>query len=334
MEGEFILHKEFKIYISESFDPKFNLSLEEWLMKNCEKNEEILYLWQNENTIVIGRNQNPYKECDVKKLKDDGVQLVRRLSGGGAVYHDLGNLNFTFIASEENYNVEHNMNVILNGISKFGIQGYFNGRNDLLVEDRKFSGNAFINEGGMNCHHGTLLVDVDFNKLSRYLTVSPLKLRSKGIESVKARVINLKEISPEITIENLKRAIISSFNELNNTKAKMIILDEEAVDVASYLKKYGSWDWNYSESPDFTITLEEKFHWGLIDINIEFSDGLIKNCRFYTDALLLEDFQRLEKKLQNEQFKKGNILKAIEECINNTEIKKDLYCLINSKLQV
>ncbi|MFL0247365.1 lipoate--protein ligase [Candidatus Clostridium stratigraminis] len=327
------MRKKFRIYISKSVDPKFNLSLEEWLMKNCEHNEEILFLWQNENTIVIGRNQNPYKECDVKKLTEDGVQLVRRLSGGGAVYHDLGNLNFTFIASEENYNVEHNMNVILNGISKFGIQGCFNGRNDLLAGDRKFSGNAFISENGMNCHHGTLLVDVDFNKLNRYLTVSPLKLMSKGIESVKARVINLKEISTEITIENLKEALISSFNELNNAKCKRIILDENAVDVAYYFKKYGSWDWNYSESPDFTITLESKFHWGLIEINIEFSDGLIKNCRFYTDALLLEDFQRLEKKLQNEQFKKGNILKAIEECINNTEIKKDLWCLVNSKLQ-
>lgn len=333
MAGEFILHKQFKVYISESFDPKFNLSMEEWLMKCTKSNEVVLFLWQNENTIVIGRNQNPYKECDVKKLKEDNVQLVRRLSGGGAVYHDRGNLNFTFIASDKNYDVESNMKVILNGISRFGIQGYFNGRNDLMVQERKFSGNAFFNDNGMNCHHGTLLVEVDLDKLSRYLTVSPLKLQSKGIDSVASRVVNLREISTEITIENLKDALIDSFNEFYKTKAQIIILNEKAIDVTAYLEKYISWEWNYSESPDFTIAIEEKFIWGIIEIYIEFSDGKIKNCKFYTDAIFLEDFQKLERILQNEQFKRENILEAIEKCINNNQLKLDLCSLINNKFQ-
>jgi len=332
MAGEFILHKQFKVYISDSYDPKFNLSIEEWLMKNSGLNEVVLFLWQNQNTIVIGRNQNPYKECDVKKLKEDCVKLVRRLSGGGAVYHDLGNLNFTFIAADENHNVERNFNVILNGISNFGIQGYFNGRNDLMVQERKFSGNAFINDGGMNCHHGTLLVDVDLEKLSRYLTVSPLKLQSKGIDSVASRVVNLSELSPQITITSLKDALIFSFNELYCNNAQIIILNEKAIDVAAYIEKYKSWEWNYSESPDFTIAVEEKFIWGIIEICIEFSDGKIKNCRFYTDAILIDDFQRLEKTLLNEQYKKENILKAIDECISNNQIKLDLCQLISSKL--
>lgn len=327
------MHKQFKIYISKSFDPKFNLSVEEWLLA-CNKPDEVaLYLWQNENTIVIGRNQNPYKECDVKKLKEDGVYLVRRLSGGGAVYHDRGNLNFTFIAADSNYNVESNMNVILNGISKFGIHGFFNGRNDLLVQERKFSGNAFINNNGMNCHHGTLLVDVDLNKLSKYLTVSPLKLQSKGIDSVASRVVNLREISSEITVENLRDALIASFNELYKTEAQIIILDERAVDVTAYLEKYGSWEWNYSESPDFTAVIEEKFDWGIIEINFELSDGKIKNCKLYTDAIFFEDLHMLEEALRNKQFKAENILEAIEKCINNNQIKKDLYNLINNKFQ-
>jgi lipoate-protein ligase A len=327
------LHKQFKIYISESFDPKFNLSVEEYLVKCNAPNEEVLFLWQNENTIVIGRNQNPYKECDVKKLKEDNVQLVRRLSGGGAVYHDLGNLNFTFIAADTNYDVENNMNVILNGVSRFGIQGYFNGRNDLMVQERKFSGNAFVNENGVNCHHGTLLVDVDLDKLSRYLTVSPLKLKSKGIDSVTSRVVNLREISTEINIENLKGALIASFNEFYKTKAEIITLNEKAIDVTAYLEKYNSWEWNYSESPDFTIAIEDKFSWGIIEIYIEFSDGKIKKCKFYTDAILLEDFQRLERTLQDKQFKTKNIQEAIEKCINNNQIKLDLCNLINNKIQ-
>lgn len=302
-------------------------------MKHSDHDDIIFFLWQNENTIVIGRNQNPYKECDIKKLKEDGVHLVRRSSGGGAVYHDLGNLNFSFISSDEYYNVENNMNVILNGISRFGIHGYFNGRNDLMVKDRKFSGNAFLNEDGMNCHHGTLLVDVDLYKLSRYLTVSPLKLQSKGIDSVQSRVVNLKEVSKEITIENLRKALIDSFNEFYKIKAQTITINEKAIDVTSYLEKYNSWEWNYSESPDFTISAEEKFSWGIIEIYFEVSDGKINNCKFYTDSILLEDFRGLEKALQNKQFKKESIIEAIEKRIDNNRIKSDICSLIESKFQ-
>jgi len=256
MVGEFILHKKFIIYISESFDPKFNLSIEEWLMNNSETDEVILFLWQNENTIVIGRNQNPYKECNIKKLKEDDVYLIRRLSGGGAVYHDMGNLNFTFIASDNNYDVESNIKVILDSIARYGICGYFNGRNDLLVQERKFSGNAYISDKGKNCHHGTILVDVNLKKLTGYLTVSPLKLKSKGIDSVLSRVINLKEISPQLTIEDLKYSLIKSFNELYKTESQIIYINENSIDISKYIEKYSSWEWNYSESPDFSIVYE------------------------------------------------------------------------------
>lgn len=328
------MHKKYKVYISESFDPKFNLSLEEWLMNYSEPNEVLMFLWQNENTIVIGRNQNPYKECDIKKLKEDDVHLIRRLSGGGTVYHDLGNLNFTFISSDRNYNVDHNMKVILDGIIKFGIQGCFNGRNDLLVQERKFSGNAFVIGKGMQCHHGTLLVDVDIDKLSKYLTVSPLKLESKGIDSVSSRVINLKEINSQITIESLKDALIMSFKEFYKTEPQIVTLNEESIDLTKYIEKYNSWEWNYSESPDFSIVIEDKFNWGIFEFHFELSDGKIKDCRVFTDAIALEDFKGIEKLLRNKLFKSNNILEVIEECIINEKIKQDLYNFVNDKLSM
>lgn len=328
------MHKRYKVCLSESFDPKFNLSLEEWLMDCSEPDEVILFLWQNENTIVIGRNQNPYRECDVKKLKEDDVSLIRRLSGGGAVYHDLGNLNFTFIASDNNYDVENNLEVIIDAIDKFGIQSYFNGRNDLLVHERKFSGNAFISDRGKNCHHGTLLVDVDLDKLSRYLTVSPLKLKSKGIDSVLSRVINLKEISSHITIESLKTALITSFNEFYKTEAKITILNENVIDVTKYLEKYNSWEWNYSESPEFSIVLENKFDWGIFEINLEFSDGKIKDCKIFTDSIEPEDFKILEKSLINKQLKSIEILGIIEKHIKNEKIKQELCNFISNKIHM
>lgn len=333
MAEEYILHK-FKVYLSESFDPKFNLSIEEWLMDCSEPDEVILFLWQNENTIVIGRNQNPYKECDVKKLKEDDVCLIRRLSGGGAVYHDLGNLNFTFIASDSNYDVENNLKVIIDAIDKFGIKSFFNGRNDLLVDERKFSGNAFLSDKGKSCHHGTLLVDVNLDKLSRYLTVSPLKLKSKGIESVLSRVVNLKEICPQMTIESLKAALITSFNEFYNTEAKTIILNENEIDVAKYVEKYKSWEWNYSESPDFSLVLENKFDWGIFEINLELSDGKIANCRIFTDSIELEDFKILEKSLVNVQFKRSDILCVIEKYIRIEKIMQGICNFISDEIQI
>lgn len=323
-----MLNNNYKLYLSESFDPKFNLSVEEWLMDCSEINDVVLFLWQNENTIVIGRNQNPYKECDVKRLEEDRVQLVRRLSGGGAVYHDLGNLNFTFIASDGNYNLESNMSIILDAVSQFGINGHFNGRNDLLADERKFSGNAFVSDKGFNCHHGTLLVDVDLDKLSEYLTVSPLKLQSKGIDSVSSRVVNLKELSPQITIGHLKDALIKCFNKFYQAKAQPIILKENIIDVAAYIKKYSSWKWNYSESPDFTISVEDRFDWGIIEINLDVSDGVIQNCKVFTDAVIAVDFKSLEEGFKQKSFKESSLLEGIENTIINEQIKKDLYSLV------
>jgi len=312
MAGGFTLLKRYKIYISESFDPSFNLSVEEWLMDVCEADETVLFLWQNENTIVIGRNQNPYKECDLNKLKEDGVLLVRRLSGGGAVYHDLGNLNFTFIEPEDHYNVDNNMKIILDALSGFGIKGSFNGRNDLVAGDRKFSGNAFFSSNGMNCHHGTLLVDVDMEKLSRYLTVSPLKLKSKGIDSVKSRVINLKALSSEISVSGLKDSLIESFCDFYETEAEIESIGEKTLDLVACKAKYNSYEWNCSESPDFTVVLEEKFGWGLVEASLEISDGLIRSCRICTDAIFTEGFREMERRLIGEKFDRDSILEKID----------------------
>jgi lipoate-protein ligase A len=309
--GGFILCRKFKIYVSEAINPSFNLSVEEWLMDYCEPDETILFLWQNKNAIVIGRNQNPYKECNLEKLEEDDVSLVRRLSGGGAVYHDLGNLNFTFITPDAYYDVGSNMNIILNALLRFGIKGSFNGRNDLIAQERKFSGNAFVSDNGINCHHGTLLVDVDIDKLSGYLTVSPLKLKSKGIESVKSRVINLKEISAEINIENLKAALIDSFNEFYSTEAQKSVLNEKSLDLNSIVEKYTSREWNYSESPEFSVVVEEKFDWGIAEVCMEVIDGSIKACKIYTDAIFDEGLQELEKNLIGEQFDRAAIISAL-----------------------
>jgi lipoate-protein ligase A len=201
------------VYIANKNNPWINLAIESALFDLLNDDEIYLYLWQNDNTIVIGRNQNAWRECRVEKFIEEGGHLSRRPSGGGAVYQDMGNLNFTFIAPKSGYNVHRQLKVIVNAVNSLGINAEFSGRNDILAEGRKFSGNAFYSSGGKAMHHGTILIDTNFEKLSDYLQVSKAKMKSKGVKSVKSRVINLKTLKQDLTVDMMKEALIESFNK-------------------------------------------------------------------------------------------------------------------------
>ena len=196
---------------STSFNPWLNLAIEEYLVENVKDNEVILYLWQNKDTVVIGSNQNPWKECNIEKMKDGDIKLARRLSGGGAVFHDVGNLNFTFLMGKDLYNQDQQLRVILDAVNSYGFNAEFSGRNDILIDGRKFSGNAYFFGDTSSYHHGTLLVDADMLKLTEYLNPSKQKIVSNGVDSVKSRVVNLKSIKDSITIEDLKSSLVKSF---------------------------------------------------------------------------------------------------------------------------
>ena len=194
--------------------PYPNFGMEEYLLYHVEEEECILYLWQNEKTVVIGRNQNAWKECRREELEAAGGHLVRRLSGGGAVFHDLGNLNFTFITRKDNYDVTKQTEVILRAVKKLGVNAERTGRNDITVDGRKFSGNAYYETGDFCYHHGTILLSVDKEEMARYLNVSREKLRSKSVDSVKSRVANLIEFVPDLTVRRMRDSLEESFGEV------------------------------------------------------------------------------------------------------------------------
>ncbi|MCL2826160.1 MAG: lipoate--protein ligase, partial [Eggerthellaceae bacterium] len=196
---------------STSTNPFANLALERLLMDEVLPGEQLLFLWQNHRTVVVGRNQNPWKECRIAELEKDGGFLARRLSGGGAVYHDSGNLNFTFISPKASYSVERNLRVICDAVKSFGLDAAVSGRNDVEVEGMKFSGNAFFETDKASCHHGTLMIDVDVEELSRYLQPDPRKLSSRSIDSVKARVVNLQDLNSLVTVVSLGDALVEAF---------------------------------------------------------------------------------------------------------------------------
>lgn len=250
-------------------DPYHNLALEEHLLRTVPSDTVILYLWQNQNTVVIGRNQNAWRECNVSRLEQDGASLARRLSGGGAVFHDLGNLNFTFLAQKPCFDINKQLQVILLALKQWGLSAEISGRNDITIAGKKFSGNAFYQSQTGCYHHGTLLVDVDFNKLQQYLQVSAEKLTAKGIASVQSRVINLSSLNSGLTTQNLQPALWQAFAAVYGLQPQPVELTPaDKANVQRLREKYASWDWNYGQPFPFGIEWANRFPWGEIQIQV------------------------------------------------------------------
>jgi lipoate-protein ligase A len=309
--------------------PYKNLAVEEYLLLHCEPDECILYLWQNQHTIVIGRNQNAWKECLVSKLEEDGGHLTRRLSGGGAVYHDLGNLNFTFLVDKKNYNVDKQLEVIIKAVKKLGIDAEKSGRNDVLADGKKFSGNAFYEQGSHCYHHGTLMVHVNLGELSKYLTVSKDKLKSKGVDSVKSRVTNLTEFAPEMTIEDLKAALKEAFEEVYGHKAKTITTaDLNQEELRKSEERFSSWEWLYGRKLEFQYELSNRFSWGGLSIQLQVDAGKISDAAAYSDSLKPEFVDQIPKLLAGTRYDRESICEALAgiACFDavEEEMKKDL----------
>lgn len=305
-----------KLSILESsvIDPWYNLALEENLFYEVEDDEVILYLWQNKKTVVIGRNQNPWRECRYKELEADGGKLARRLSGGGAVYHDLGNLNFTFIMKRKWFNIEKQLQVIIDAVGNLGIKAQFTGRNDIVVNGKKFSGNAFYYDGDRCYHHGTILVSANISKLSQYLKVSKEKIESKGIKSVSSRVINLEDVKPGLTVKELKESLENSFKEVykyNYSLKKELLDDYKKDDLKTTYEKNASWNWRYGQTPNFKINLYKRFKFGDVEILINLKDSYISEIELYSDAMDSNLAIDIKKLLYAEKFTGSNMAEKI-----------------------
>lgn len=272
---------------SRSTDPYTNLAIEACLMRSAREGEPILYLWQNERTVVIGRNQCASAECDVERLERDGGHLARRRSGGGAVYHDLGNLNFTFVTAPGDYDQTEQTDVILNAVRSLGIAAERTGRNDLVVDGgRKFSGHAYQHTGEASCHHGTIMVAVDVDALGRYLTVSALKLQAKGVRSVRSRVVNLRELDPGLSVDALKSALLASFADTAGhpvTRVDVSELDQH--ELASERERFCSPAWLYKGERRFGESRQTRFDWGSVRVDVTREDGIVRDLVVFSDGL-------------------------------------------------
>lgn len=299
-----------KIYITDSTDPYTNLAMEKVLFDSVQDDEMILYLWQNQNTVVIGKNQNLWAECSYSLLKSEGAVAARRLSGGGAVFHDTGNLNFTFISTTNNYDLTRNMAVIQKACLMAGIETELSGRNDILANGKKFSGNAFYNSKGKSYHHGTIMINTDKEKLSRYLTPSKAKLKAKGVKSVKSRVANLSEFNPGLDAEAMKSYMISAAEDIFGAPAGVahVSITQEITNLANL---YKSDEFLFGYQPPFTFECEKRFEWGNIDLKVNVVKGIIKETKVYTDSMDYSLSEKIQAALEGCSFETDKIKDAL-----------------------
>jgi len=310
---------------NECKDPHFNLALEEYVFYNFDPNEDYVILWQNEPSVIIGRNQNTIEEINAKFIKDNNIHVVRRMSGGGAVYHDLGNLNFTFIVNSDQdvaSNFKKFTAPIMAALSKLGVMAEFSGRNDITIDGRKFSGNAQHYSKNRLLHHGTILFDSDLSVVQEALNVKVDKLQSKGVKSVRSRVTNVAPyLKDKITVEEFKDILLKFLLDDENYKEKEYILTPDDLTAVRVLmeRKYLTWEWNYGESPAFEIEKSKRFDGGNLSLKFNVKDGYLNELKIYGDFFGKKDASEIEQLLKNQLYKDDVIRKLLLDIDNFNE---------------
>lgn len=300
------------IYVATTHDCAANLAGEAYLIR--EDLDHTLYLWVNDPCIVIGRFQNPYSECNLLKMDEEGVQLVRRKSGGGAVYHDRGNLCFTLIGKKDSSTKEENFALVIAALAKLGIEAELSGRNDILSQGKKISGNAFQTTTTKFCHHGTLLITSDLSVMGNYLTPSSTKLASKAVKSVASRVGNLSEVKHDITTEEVESALIEAFCDKYGPTHVTPIDFKELAEAQEDYRLFGDRSLILEKTPQFTHFVHHRFSWGECSLHMDVHKTKIIEVRLFTDSLDTSLPERIVKEMEGLSYAKSALLEASRAC--------------------
>jgi lipoate-protein ligase A len=304
-------------------DPRINLALEEYALRNFGESEDYLLFYINGPSIIIGRNQNTLEEINDEYVRENGIHVVRRMSGGGAVYHDEGNLNFSFITNYKKENL-HNFKKftkpVIQVLNEMGVDAEMSGRNDILAEGRKISGNAQFSTGKRMFSHGTLLFNSDLEEVTRALDVKMNKIESKGHKSVRSRVANISEfLKKELSVSEFRQRLLDGlYRERDNFETYHLTDDEWNAVHALKDEKYGNWDWNFGRSPDFNIQRSKRFPVGEIDLRLDVEKGHIKNLKIYGDFFGKEPVDEIEEILKDVRYDPSDI----EIALNGIDVKE------------
>lgn len=299
-------------------DPQINLAIEEYALKNLDINETYLLFYINEPSIIIGKNQNTIEEINTEYVEGNGIKVVRRLSGGGAVYHDLGNLNFSFITKDDGesfHNFRKFTEPVVAALKKLGVNAELSGRNDLEVGGRKISGNAQFSTKGRMFSHGTLMLNSEIENVVSALKVKKDKIESKGIKSVRSRVANISEfLTEKVEIDEFRSLLLKNIFEGQDEIPEYVLMDEDWEKIYQLSKeRYQNWEWNYGKSPKFNLQHSHRFPVGSIDVRLEVNKGVIENCKIYGDFFGVGEVGEIEEKLTGTRYGKNEIDKALAE---------------------
>ncbi|MBI0579790.1 lipoate--protein ligase [Neobacillus cucumis] len=299
-------------------DPQINLAIEEYALKNLDINETYLLFYINQPSIIIGKNQNTIEEINTDYVEKNGIIVVRRLSGGGAVYHDLGNLNFSFITKDDGesfHNFRKFTEPVVEALKKLGVNAELSGRNDLLAEGRKISGNAQFSTRGRMFSHGTLLFNSEMDNVVSALKVKKEKIESKGIKSIRSRVANISDfLSEKISIEEFRSLLLNYIFGGEENINEYVLTDEDWEKIHQLSEeRYQNWEWNYGKSPKFNLQNSHRFPVGSIDVRLEINKGMIENCKIYGDFFGVGDVSEIEDKLKNIRYEKSEIEKVLAD---------------------
>ncbi len=298
-------------------DPHLNLALEEYALRNFDYGHDYLLFYINDPSIIIGRNQNTLEEINHEYVEENEIHVVRRISGGGAVYHDTGNLNFSFITNYDKKslnNFEKFTSPVIRVLRSMGVNAELSGRNDILVDGRKISGNAQFSSVKRMFSHGTLLFDSDLSEVTKALDVKMSKIESKGHKSVRSRVANISEfLDEQMETRTFRKRLLQGLYEDREEFETYRLTEKEWEQVYALKdKKYADWDWNYGKSPSFNIQRSERFDAGEVDLRLDVEDGHISNLKIYGDFFGKEPVENLEELFQGVRYDREEIEALLE----------------------
>ncbi|MGE7625417.1 lipoate--protein ligase [Viridibacillus sp. NPDC096237] len=303
-------------------DPRINLAIEEYALKTMDvEKDSFLLFYINQPSIIIGRNQNTVEEINTDYVEENGIIVVRRLSGGGAVYHDLGNLNFSFLTKDDGdsfQNFKKFTQPVVDALQNMGINSELSGRNDIMAEGRKISGNAQFSTKGRMFSHGTLLFDTEIDAVVSALKVKKEKIESKGIKSIRSRVANIVEFMKEpMTVEEFRLEILNSIFGGEENIQYYELTDEDWANIHKLSEeRYQQWDWNYGQSPKFNLQRSHRFQSGSIDIRLEVKKGVMEEVYIFGDFFGVGEMVDVEQALVGKKYERN----VIEEALNTIDI--------------
>lgn len=306
-----------KYIVNNSHNPAYNVALEAYAFRELLAEDELFILWINEPTIVIGKHQNAIEEINKTYTDEHGIHVVRRLSGGGAVYHDLNNLNYTIISNKSQegaFDFKTFSQPVIETLADLGVTATFTGRNDLEIDGKKFCGNAQAYYKGRMMHHGCLLFDVDMTVLGNALQVSKDKIESKGVKSVRARVTNILDELPEkMTVEAFSNQLLNKMKESYPDMTEYVFSDDELKNIQALAdQQFGTWDWTYGEAPEYTIKRSVRYPAGKITTYANVEKSVIKGMKLYGDFFGIKDVADIEQALTGLRYEYPDVLAKLQ----------------------